>query len=355
MYELNEKVRSLTPYEPISGKYPVRLDANESFLSLPEELREEIGRAVSRAAFQRYPDPLAGKVTEAFADFYGISPSLVTVGNGSDELLYLLTSTMLMRGESMLVLEPDFSMYRFYGSLSEVEVVSCPKREDLTIDVDEVIRRAKEANARLILFSNPCNPTSLGLPRQEVRRLVRSVEALVVLDEAYMDFWDQSLLPQVEEYENLVILRTCSKALGLASLRLGFAVANRRLTAALRAVKSPYNVNSLSQTAGALVLREKEWASYALGQILASRDELQAALDSLAAEFPGQLQVYRSCTNFIFLKPAGAAGLFEGLLEAGVAVRRMGEFLRVTAGSQEENRRFLEAFRSLFREGRAAE
>ena len=255
----------------------------------------------------------------------------------------------------MLVLEPDFSMYRFYGSLSEVEVVSCPKREDLTIDVDEVIRRAKEANARLILFSNPCNPTSLGLPRQEVRRLVRSVEALVVLDEAYMDFWDQSLLPQVEEYENLVILRTCSKALGLASLRLGFAVANRRLTGALRAVKSPYNVNSLSQTVGALVLREKEWASYALGQILASRDELQAALDSLAAEFPGQLQVYRSCTNFIFLKPAGAAGLFEGLLEAGVAVRRMGEFLRVTAGSQEENRRFLEAFRSLFREGRAAE
>ena len=246
MYELNEKIRDLTPYDPITGSYPIRLDANESFLSLPEELRARIGEAAAHAAFNRYPDPLASELTSAFADFYGISPDLVTVGDGSDELLSLLCNAFLMKGESMMVLPPDFSMYAFYASIAEARVVTCPKGADLTIDVDAVIKKAREENVRLILFSNPCNPASTGLSRENARRLIRSVSALVVLDEAYMDFWDQSLLQEVESYDNLIILRTCSKALGGAALRLGFAVAAPRLTRALRAVKSPYNIGSLA-------------------------------------------------------------------------------------------------------------
>ena len=198
MYELNEKIRDLTPYDPITGTYPIRLDANESFLSLPEELRARIGEAAACAAFNRYPDPLASELTSAFADFYEISPDLVTVGDGSDELLSLLCNAFLMKGESMMVLPPDFSMYAFYASIAEARVVTCPKRAYLTIDVDAVIEKAREENVRLILFSNPCNPTSTGLSREDARRLIRSGSALVVLDEAYMDFWDQSLLQEEE-------------------------------------------------------------------------------------------------------------------------------------------------------------
>ena len=106
-----------------------------------------------------------------------------------------------MKGESMMVLPPDFSMYAFYASIAEARVVTCPKHADLTIDVDAVIEKAREENVRLILFSNPCNPTSTGLSREDARRLIRSVSALVVLDEAYMDFWDQSLLQEVESYD----------------------------------------------------------------------------------------------------------------------------------------------------------
>lgn len=350
MYELNEKIRDLTPYDPITGSYPIRLDANESFLSLPEELRARIGEAAAHAAFNRYPDPLASELTSAFADFYGISPDLVTVGDGSDELLSLLCNAFLMKGESMMVLPPDFSMYAFYASIAEARVVTCPKGADLTIDVDAVIQKAREENVRLILFSNPCNPASTGLSRENVRRLIRSVSALVVLDEAYMDFWDQSLLQEVESYDNLIILRTCSKALGGAALRLGFAVAAPRLTRALRAVKSPYNIGSLAQAAGALLLREKEWGREAARRIVASRESLQQKLRELQEELPGRFSMPESCTNFVYLDVPQAKALYQGLLAHGIAIRLMGDHLRVTAGSEQENESFLQAFRALLSE-----
>ena len=352
VYELNEKIRDLVPYEPIAGEYPIRLDANESFLPLPAELRARIAQTASEAAFNRYPDPLSRDVTAAFSAYYGISPDLVTAGNGSDELISILCTSFLMKGDAMMVILPDFSMYQFYASLAEGRVVTCGKRDDLTIDVDEVIAKAQAENVKMIVFSNPCNPTSLGLPREEVRRLIRSVGALVVLDEAYMDFWDQSLLGEVEQYDNLVILRTCSKAIGAAALRLGFAVASPRLTRVLRAVKSPYNVNSLSQAIGALVLGEREWEAEARERIIASRRALQASLETLAAEFPGAFSLYPSCTNFVFLKTERAKELFEGLLARGVAIRHMGGYLRVTAGSEAENAAFLEAFTALLKEGK---
>ena len=350
MYELNEKIRDLVPYEPIAGEYPVRLDANESFLPLPEEVRDRIAKAAAQTAFNRYPDPLSREVTEAFAAYYGISPELVTAGNGSDELISILCSAFLMKGEAMMVILPDFSMYQFYASISEGRVVTCGKREDLTIDVDAVIEKAKAENVRMIVFSNPCNPTSLGLAREEVRRLIRSVEALVVLDEAYMDFWDQSLLNEVEEYDNLVILRTCSKAIGMAALRLGFAVSSPRLTRVLRAVKSPYNVNSLSQAVGTLVLGEREWEQQARAQIVESRQSLQKALVRMQEEHPGTFSLYESCTNFVFLKTDRAESIFRGLLQRGIAIRHMGGYLRVTAGNEEENAAFLRAFGELIAE-----
>ena len=129
----------------------------------------------------------------------------------------------------------------------ENPVLQIPKGEDFRIDPQAVIDEVKRQDVKMLIFSNPCNPTSVGLAAEDVRKIVRGVDALVVLDEAYMDFWDQSLLSEVSDYDNLIILKTCSKAIGMAALRVGFAVANEVITKALKAVKSPYNVNSISQ------------------------------------------------------------------------------------------------------------
>lgn len=348
MYQLNEKIRNLKPYDPISGEYAVRLDANESFFGLPEDLRQEFAQIASELVLNRYPDPLSTEVCKAFADYYQVPVENVTAGNGSDELISIICNSFLEKGDAFLTLEPDFSMYRFYGVIAEGVPVTLQKPENLRIDVEEVIKVCREKDIKLLIFSNPCNPTSLGLSRKEVRRLITSVDALVVLDEAYMDFWDQSLLPEFDQYDNLLILRTCSKAFGGAALRLGFAVGALPLTNALKAVKSPYNLNSFTQAAGAALLRRKEESKAALAEILLSKKELLDGVKALAERFPGEMEVFESDTNFVFIRTGKYMEIFQYMLEKGIAIRKFAGYLRITAGTRAENRAVLDTLQEFF-------
>ncbi len=343
-YTVNSKIRDLKPYQPIVGTYRIRLDANESFLTPPPELVSKIRDAAASVAYNRYPDPYAEELCRAFAGYYGIDSANVMAGNGSDELISLLFGTFLMKGEGVMTLSPDFSMYRFYGEISEARCVEYRKKPDFSVDADDLIRAVNESGVRMLVFSNPCNPTSLGLGREEIRRLVGSVESLVVLDEAYMDFWDQSMLKEVNNFDNLVILRTCSKAVGMAAARLGFAVANPVLIRSLKAVKSPYNVNAVSQRIGAAVLGEQEWLRFCLQEIIRSRDSLFSSLKKLEAEKPGKFTVAKTVTNFVTIRTADGEAIYHSLLERGIAVRCFKGFLRVTAGNKQENEEFLRAF-----------
>jgi len=335
MYNFAPKTKTFVPYEPDTGSYRIRLDANESFLLPTEADRERMAEAALKLPLNRYPDPLAREVCAAWAALYGVDPAHVTAGNGSDELISLIMSAFLQRGEKVLTVAPDFSMYRFYTAITENSCITLDKPE-LQIDVDEVIETIKRENIRLFIFSNPCNPTSLGLTRKEVRRIITGTDALIVLDEAYMDFWDQSLLSEVTNYDNLIVLRTCSKALGLASLRLGFAAANDKITSVLRAAKSPYNVNAVTQAMAAVVLKNPMYYEVYPGLIIESRRQLQAGFRQLAAEGVVD-KVYESCTNFILAEANNADALDVILKGQGIAVRRFGDFLRVTAGTQREN------------------
>ena len=254
IYQIPEQLKKLEPYQPISDQYRIRLDANESFLSLSTEILDQIAGAVREIAFNRYPDPNATKLRTGFASYYGVQPEHTVVGNGSDELINLIEETFLSNGDTILVADPDFSMYTVYARLLKLRVVTLKKSDGYNLDIEELLETAARENAKLIIFSNPCNPTGALLYRSQVRALVERTPALVVLDEAYMDFWNQSLLPEFDKYDNLLILRTCSKAFGGAALRLGFAVGVMPLTNALKAVKSPYNLNSFTQAAGAALL-----------------------------------------------------------------------------------------------------
>lgn len=338
-FELCDKVRELEPYEPITGSYAIRLDANESFYPMPEEIREEIKTIVDKTDFNRYPDPLAKKPIAAFAAYYGISPDNVTATNGSDEMLYLLASAMLNKNSTVIVAEPDFSMYRFYSFLSENVVYAYPKTESLQIRVDDLITLANEKQADMIIFSNPCNPTGQGISAGDARRLVHSVKGLVVLDEAYMDFWDQSILTEAADDDNLIVLKTASKAVGAAALRLGFAVSNPTLTKALRAVKSPYNVNTLTQEIGACVYGHRELLQERRESIIRNTRELFGAFFKLKENYRLPFDILEPCANFVLIRTGLAEDIFRYLLENGIAVRYFGNIsaLRITAGSEQEN------------------
>lgn len=339
MYELNDKIRDLQPYEPLSGDYKIRLDANESFQRLPESIMATALHAMLGADLNRYPDPAAASLCSAFARYYDVPAENVAAGNGSDELISVIFQSFLQKGDTYATVDPDFSMYDFYGYISECRGITIEKGQNWNIDVDKVIETCNNENVKLLIFSNPCNPTSLGLKREEVRRLLGGVSALVVLDEAYMDFWEESMLAEFRNYDNLLILKTCSKAFGLAALRVGFAVGDEKLIRAIKAVKSPYNVNTVSQKMAEVVLLCRGECDAAFRRILLSRDELQRGLNELAARFPEQMQVMESVTNFVVLKTPRAEELFRSLLDASIAVRWFEKMsaLRITAGSTSEN------------------
>ena len=353
MYPLNDKIKDLEPYTPVEGGFRIHLDANESFLPLPDSFLEEWSNTLGHLSLNRYPDPAARDLCKAFAEHYQVPEECVVAGNGSDELITVLFTAFLQRGDAFATLEPDFSMYAFNGYLQENRHVAIPKKADYSLDVEQIIQTCEQENVRLLIFSNPGNPTSLVCPREEIRRLVRGVSALVVLDEAYMDFSDQSLLEECQAYDNLLILRTCSKAFGLAALRLGFAVGQKRLVDAVKAVKSPYNVNTLSQSLGTLVLRYPQAIREALEKILHSREQLTPGLQELCPVFPNRFTLLPSATNFAALHMAEGKELYQYLGEQGIAVRYTGGLVRITCGTSQENQVVLAKIRE-FLENRGA-
>ena len=351
MFQLNEKVKNLTPYEPISGEYEIRLDANESFLKVPKEIENEMVEALRNASLNRYPDPMATKLVEGFSRYFKINPDCVTAGNGSDEIISVIMNAFLQKGDKILTLEPDFSMYRFYAEIAECESVKYQKNDDLDVNIDEVIKIANAEKVRIVIFSNPCNPTSRIIRKDDLRKLINSVNSLVVLDEAYMDFAeDESLLNEFENYDNLIILKTCSKALGSAALRLGFAVANKTLTNVIRAVKSPYNVNSVSQALGEVLFSHPDYIDYCIKTVIKSKEELYNSLVDLASKTDKIERIYESHTNFVFLKVKNAKEVFEKMKNCGIIIRNMGENLRITAGTNQENEKMLATLQRILEE-----
>lgn len=354
-YELNNKIKNLVPYEPISGEYSIRLDANECTANYPEELLDMVHSVVDNLDFNRYPDPTCTETRKTFADFYGIDYRNVVVGNGSDELIFLIESAFLKKGEKILVTVPDFSMYEFYSGITENPCVKFLKNTELNIDVDALIQTVNEENIKLLIFSNPCNPTGQGVCKDECIKLIKSVNALVVLDEAYMDFWDESesLLKEINNYDNLIVFRTASKALGSAALRLGFAVSNITISNAIAAVKSPYNVNSLSQAIGSQIYKHKSLLKERINTIVKNTNTLYNELTDIS-KCTDDFCVYPTKTNFVFIKTSFGKELWNYLKDNSIAIRYMGDYIRITSGNNEENSKVIKAIKQFILENNYA-
>lgn len=337
--KLPVKLKHLTPYTPDTNEYDIRLDANESFIEPPSWLADKIAGAVAEVKFNRYPDPAAAKVCEAAARLYGVQPECCVAGNGSDELISVIISALLPRGGRVVIAEPDFSMYRFYSELCEVSCLATDRDRGFP-SVDSLLEASAEAD--MLIFSNPCNPTGQGMSAPDVRRLLDGAECLVAVDEAYMDFWDQSVADEVQTRENLIVLRTCSKAVGMAGVRLGFALAGEQTARLLRTVKSPYNVSALAQAAGLAVLEERGYLEECARLIVESKENLRRGLDELLADREGG-EVIGTVTNFVLVRLPDAAAAHEALQSAGISVRHINGMLRITAGSADENSCLLEA------------
>ncbi|MEG1835422.1 MAG: histidinol-phosphate transaminase [Oscillospiraceae bacterium] len=345
MFEYNNKIKNLIPYNPVTVSYAIRLDANESFVTPNEEIKEEILNEIAKLQLNRYPDPYAVEACSGFAQYFSVHPENIVAGNGSDELISIIMTVFLQKGDKVLSLSDDFSMYSFYTSLVDCKNIVIQKNDDYSVDIDKIINTANEKSARIIIFSNPCNPTGRVIKREDLRRLIKSVNSLVVLDEAYMDFSDESMLCEFANYDNLIILKTCSKAIGMAGIRLGFAIANNDLINVLKAAKSPYNVNVISQKICSVLFSHNDYIDNSIKRVLESRDSLYSQLDALSNELSNPFTVIKPHTNFVFMKYKDADKLHNYLTINSISVRFISGGLRITAGRNYENAELVNTIR----------
>jgi len=340
-YELNEKLKCLVPYDAVAGEYRIRLDANESFIDPGELYGEEFLTAVSGIRFNRYPDPMATELCKKFAECYQVDPACVVAGNGSDELIAVIMGAFLRPGDRILSFSPDFSMYQFYGEIYEKFNCIAEKRKNLTLTAEEVLHAARENEPAAIIISNPCSPTSLVMSREDILQIVENAGTLVMIDEAYMDFSNQSVLETAEQYDNLIVLKTCSKAWGMAAIRLGFAVSSKAIIRALHCVRSPYNVNALTQAIGSVILSHPEYIRESVEEI--KKPGMTLSEVAKIRRSTGVRRIIRPETNFVYMELADAGAVYDELKKRSVIVRRMGDFLRITAGKEEEHEGLIRA------------
>jgi histidinol-phosphate aminotransferase len=339
------EILALKHYHVPNSEGMVKLDAMENPYRLPENLRRELAEVLSRVDLNRYPEPSPRKLRELIARKMNVPLGMeILLGNGSDELLQLVTLVLARPGATMMYPAPTFVMYAMYATFFGLRTVPVPTREDFSLDTELFLARMREEEPALVFLSYPNNPTGTLYPEEDVAAVIRAAPGLVVMDEAYHAFAGESFMARLPEFPNLVVLRTVSK-LGLAGIRLGYLAGRAQWIEQLDKVRSPYNVNVLTQAAALFLLEHVDVLEEQAARIRADRDALATAL----AAFPG-VTVYPSRANFLLLRVPDPNRTFEGLRRQGVLIKSfndpsMKKYLRITVGTPDENRILLNALR----------
>ncbi|MBK5251319.1 MAG: histidinol-phosphate transaminase [Peptostreptococcaceae bacterium] len=344
-----ESIKGMKAYLVDNSKYDIKIDANESNTNIFQEIMPEIWGNVMKEDINRYPDSEASELRKAISGFIGVPPEKILCGNGSDELIKMIVDGFVNPGEVVLSHSPTFGMYGVSTRVSGGTYAEIETDEVFNIDIDALIAKARELKPKLIFLCNPNNPTGNILEKSQVRRVLRETESILVLDEAYIEFAGESMVDEIGDWENLVIMRTLSKAFGLAGLRLGYIIADGPIMEVMRAIKPPYNLNRISQRLATEVLVH---ASYINKNIEAMKDERERMLGELAKI--DELKVFPTKSNFILLRTAEAEKLDKAFKDESILVRkysggRLENCLRISIGSQSENEAVMAVIRGVFK------
>jgi len=353
-----------------------RLDTNECPYDLPEELKKKLAWTYQQLIeTNRYPDGGHAALKEAIAQYVNESITIpplggvalpktaitadnISVGNGSDELIRsLLIATCLGGTGSIFVANPTFSMYGIIAQTLGIPVVSAQRKEEnFEIDIEaakKAIAQKQNPPVRAVFVVHPNSPTANALTPDEIEWLENlPSEILVVIDEAYFEFSQNTLADQLHHHPNWIILRTFSKAFRLASMRVGYAIAHPELAAALEKIRLPYNLPSFCQVAAELALAQRQLLLAVIPEIISERAKLITALTQYQ-----KLQIWPSAANFVYLRVKAGEGespqqehqqIMQHLKERGTLIRHTGGGLRITVGSPEENQRTVDRIAAIF-------
>ena len=333
---VRSNIKTLKPYssarDEFSGTEGVFLDANENPFG----------------ELNRYPDPYQNKLKQIFGEIRKIPVNQLFVGNGSDEVIDVLFRTFCEPGKDKAVtFSPTYGMYQVSADINNIQLMNIPLTDSFEIDL-EAFSSSIDSDVKLVFLCSPNNPTGNAVSNDTIRAILDSFEGIVVVDEAYADFNSgDSAIELINEYPNLIVSQTMSKAWGLAAARVGFAITSEEVISYMNKVKPPYNVSALNQKAAIEALKDKEGFDQRLKTILEEKESLRAALSKLTKVS----KIYPSDTNFLLVEFEDANKTYDELVDRKVIVRNRDAYvkncIRITVGSQEENEILINALKEL--------
>jgi histidinol-phosphate aminotransferase len=348
---IKEEVLALRAYPIEQVLPPVRLDSNENPLTLPDALKGEFAARIAGIELNRYPEAGSPSLARRFAERFGVADGQVIVGNGSDELIQILCSAVARPGAEVMIPTPTFTMFSITALNSGCRLVEVPLDSDFDLDMEAMGARITAHSPALTFLAWPNNPTGRSFSRNRVETIIQKSPGIVVVDEAYHNFFGESFLPMLAKYDNLVVMRTLSKV-GFAAARVGMLAASPALVHELNKVRLPYNLNALSQAAAAFYLDHEAVFLKQAEDIRQWRGELYAELQKISGIHPRP-----SDANFIFFScDFDSDRIYAALLKGGIIVKnfnipgKIRNFMRVTVGSPQENTLFISKLKEILQQ-----
>lgn len=324
-------IKEMATYKANQSMNMILMNANESNRVIPFDLKE--------LPLNRYPDNLSVQLKEKIALYNQLNQEEVIVGNGSSEIIELILKTYLNPKEKVMSFEPTFVMYKQYAEMYNGIYIGVPTQNFL-LDVDFFIEEIQREQPKVVFVCNPNNPTGQLIKKYDLERIIKNTNGIVVIDEAYMEFSEGSMVNRLNQYDNLIILKTFSKAWGIAGARVGYGLSNFVRINEMHKAKSPYNLNSMSQRIALEVLNQRDKVMDTVKKTIEEREKMEMILNRMP------IKVYKSYGNFLFI--TSELPLDTLLQKRNILIRGFNnQSYRVTVSSEEENKIFLDALNEI--------
>jgi len=343
------KAYSLHPY-----RASIKINQNENPYDMPQEIKDEVARRLATRTWSRYPDFVPSELLDQLAAFAGWIPDGTLAGNGSNELIQAVLAVLVGPGVKVVISEPTFTLYRQIVTIFGGQVISVPLTSRLEFDISALIDATRDLTGGVLILCSPNNPTGCRIEDSDLIELARGFDGIVIVDEAYHEFSRHSVVPLLKELPNLIVLRTFSKAMAMAGLRVGYMLASPRLAREVHKATLPYNLNFVSSTVARVACERYDAILKPLVvRLIDDRDLLLTRI----LQIPG-LDPVPSHANFFLVKTVlEPQTLFEELLDRDILVRdvshypMLGRYLRLSVGRPEENEAVLSALQDIMKNG----
>lgn len=328
----------------------LKLDSNENLVINRQLQHELIDIAKKNSDVREYPLGKSERLVAALSKYLKVPTEMIGLGNGSDQILDLILSNFATKKTKILTSEPTFGFFEERCKLYAIPTIKIPFSKEMTLNVDDFVSKSKKAD--ILYLDSPNNPTGFQFKKEEIAELIKKFNGIVIIDEAYGEFSDYSVANMTKRFDNLVVVRTFSKTFGLAGLRVGYVVANKKfIDVFTRVLQYPYPLNTIAIEAGILALQKLNQVNETIEIIKQERSRIIKKLRESKA-----FEVFDSKANFVLFDARGAdKRIYTALLEQGISIRKLGKIgkhegcLRVTVGTKDMNSKFLLAIRDLLK------